>query len=563
MSRSRDMAGRIGPRAIAAGLALFLLSGAALAQPADLVVRNARVWTDGPESGAAFFAVRNGRFVHVGDPDESLIGRRTEVIDAGNRRVLPGLIDAHAHMLSGGSHLSQVNLRPAESKQDFIRRVEAWARSLPEDAWVLGGRWTTEDWASERDPSREWLDDATGGRPAYLPRMDGHSALVNSEALRRAGIDEHAPPDPEGGVIDRDPQTGEPTGVLRESAMGLVSRLIPEPTTQDKMRALRRAVTHANSFGVTAVGDIPGMDDMEAYARLNEETPSVRFFLYPVAGDWRAAHEEIRGHEIHDGRVQFRGFKAYMDGSLGSRTAYMAEPFDNNPDHEHDWRGLLREGIEDGRFRRNAQAAADLGVQTIAHAIGDQANHLLLDTLEQVYGPSLRASRCRSEHAQHLLPGDVARFGRLGVIASMQPYHKADDARYAEDYIGPERSESSYAFRSLLENGAVVAFGSDWPVVTISPWLGIEAAVTGKTLAGQRWQTQESISVEEALKCYTSRAAYACFAEDEIGRIREGLAADFLVLNQDPFSARVDWDEIGAEMVFVGGERVDLTRGGE
>lgn len=536
---------------------LLVLSACAVAsaQPADLVIDNARIWSDGQDGFASFAAVRDGRFIHVGAPDESLIGPETDRLDAQGHVVIPGMIDSHVHMLGGGEGLDQVQLRDAMSKDEFIERIATWAKSLPEDAWVLGGRWSTESWDSDEQPTKDWADEVTGGRPAFLPRMDGHSALANSKALELAGITSKGPQDPVGGVIDRDPATGEPTGILRESAMGLVSRLIPRRAEDDQVRALRRAMAHANAHGITSVCDIPGFGAMPVYERVAGDT-SVRFYLYPTAGDWATAAARASDLSLVDHSVEMRGFKAYLDGSLGSRTAYMREPFLNNTPDREGWRGLFAAGVEDGRFKRNLEAIVVPGGQPITHAIGDEANHFLLDTLDQVYGVELPQVRARSEHTQHLLPEDIARFGELGVIASMQPYHKADDGRYAEDYIGEERCRSSYAFRSLLDGGAVLAFGSDWPVVSIDPWLGVEAAVTGGTLDGKVWQTQESISVEEALRAYTSDAAWAAFAEDDIGRIAPGYLADFVVLSDDPFADGVELAEVRALMTYVGGERV-------
>lgn len=254
--------------------------------------------------------------------------------------------------------------------------------------------------------------------------------------------------------------------------------------------------------------------------------------------------------------MQIRGFKAVMDGSLGSRTALMHEPYSDNEPSKADWKGLPLPNMLDGPFEANCRAAAPIGLQAICHAIGDEGNFQLIEILQRAYGPELAKSRCRSEHAQHLLPGDIPRFGRLGIIASMQPYHKADDGRYAEQRIGAERCRSSYAFKSLLDTGAVVAFGSDWPVVSINPFLGVEAAVTGKTLAGNLWMTQENISVAEALRCYTSRAAYAMFMENEIGKIAPGYRADFIVLNESPFAPAPKWDRIAPTHVYVEGKRV-------
>lgn len=546
-----------------AGDARTIAQAAAIA-PADLVIEDARIWSDGLIGLAPFAAVRNGVFVHVGERDERFIGPATTRVDAGGRTVVPGLIDSHVHMLGGGLNLSQLGLRDAVSRADFVERVRAWAAGLPDGAWVRGGRWSTESWDEVTQPTKEWIDEAAGDHPVYLPRMDGHSALVNSVALERAGITADSPPDPEGGRIDRDPETGEPTGMLRESAMALVAGLIPEPSTDELVAALRKAMVEANRHGITAVGSIPpSVDALSAYERLIAEHDdgtapiTVRFFLYPVAFDWSRASEAATGFRGRPALVQVNGLKTYLDGSLGSRTAYMVEPFDCNHEGEEENRGLLREGIEGGQFERNLAEAAEAGLQTIAHAIGDAANKLLLDTLENAYD-ELAGARCRSEHAQHLRPQDIERFGRLGVIASMQPYHKADDGRYAEDCIGPERAESSYAFRSLLDAGAVVAFGSDWPVVSINPFLGIEAATTARTLAGDVWQPQESITVTEALRAYTAGAAYSVLAEDAIGRIAPGHRADFVILEGSPFGdvMAVDWAGMRAVETWMDGRRV-------
>ncbi|MCP3904569.1 MAG: amidohydrolase [Planctomycetes bacterium] len=530
----------------------------AAANPADLVIENARIWSDGLPALATFAAIEDGRFVYVGSPDDAYIGRGTRKLNASGRVIVPGLIDSHVHMLGGGQGLNQLQLRDVTSKAEFVAHVRGWARSLDAhgaDAWIRGGRWSTESWANPEAPTRQWIDEASGGHPLYLPRMDGHSALVNSKALELAGITAQSPPDPEGGVIDRDPVSGEPTGILRESAMGLVSGLIPESSVTERTDALRLAIREANRHGITAVADIPGIDDLAAYEQLTDDELTVRFFLYPTADDWAGAVEHVRDFPERPGWMRINGLKTYLDGSLGSRTAYMREPFlGNDAGHEH-WRGLLREGVDGGRLRRKLEAARDAGLQAIAHAIGDEANHLLLDTLAIVHD-DLPAARARSEHAQHLVARDIVRFGNLGVIASMQPYHKADDGRYAESYLGAVRCASSYAYRSLLDAGAVVAFGSDWPVVSINPFLGIEAAVTGRTLDGRSWQTQECITIGEALRCYTSRGAYGVFAEREIGRIAPGYRADFVILSRSPFDPDVKWDQIRPLSVYVEGRVV-------
>jgi predicted amidohydrolase YtcJ len=536
-------------------LALLLALQAPLA-PAHLVIDNAQIWSDGQVGFARFAAVRDGRFIHVGEPVAELVGPNTVRVDAGGRVVIPGLIDSHIHMISGGLGLTQINLRAAVSRDDFIRRVREWTREVPRGRWLLGGRWSVESWAVREEPRKEWIDFATPNTPAYLTRMDGHTALVNSAALKIAGITKDGPPDPPGGVIERDPQTGEPTGILREKAMGLVSRHIPPVSVDDKLAALKLAIREAHAHGITAVSDIPGLGDLPVYERLAAEPElSLRFFLYPTGGDWAAAAKRVRAFKGKHMAVEVKGFKAYFDGTLGSRTAMMRQPFLGNAEGKEDWRGLPMPIAVDGTFLRDARAADAAGLQSIVHAIGDEANHILLNQLSEAY-KDVRAARNRSEHAQHLLPQDIPRFARLGVIPSMQPYHKADDGRYAESYIGAERSRSSYAFKSLLDAGAMLAFGSDWPVVSINPFLGVEAAVTGKTMDGRYWQIQENITVAEALRCYTSHAAYASFAEREIGKIAPGYRADFVVLDQSPFGQGVKWESIRPLWVYLEGRRV-------
>ncbi|MCA9287193.1 MAG: amidohydrolase family protein [Phycisphaerales bacterium] len=532
---------------------------ASAVQPADLVIENARIWSDGLPAFARFAAVRDGRFVHVGEPDLALIGPDTARLDAQNRVVIPGLIDSHIHMLGGGAGLAGLQLRDAADRGEFVRRVGERAGTLRPGEWITGGRWSTDSWGDPTFPDRSWIDEATPNNPALISRMDGHSALANSLALQLAEITRDSPPDPPGGVIDRDAD-GNPTGILRESAVQLVARLIPGQNIDRKVEALRAASAEAAAHGITAVGDIPGLSDLPAYERLaGDPALSTRFFLYPTADDWRAAAMGVQWFEGRANWVQVNGFKAYLDGTLGSRTAYMSEPFLPARDGSTT-RGLLREGVEGGAFREDVQDARRAGVQVIAHAIGDAANDYFLDTLEEVYGtrgPGLRDARARAEHAQHLSPAEIARFGSLGVVASMQPLHKADDGRYAEAYIGPERCRTSYAFKDLLDAGAVLVFGSDWPVVSLNPWLGIDAAVTGRLLdSDEAWMTHQNITIGEALRCYTSRAAYALRAEDEIGKIEEGYRADFVVLSDSPFDPAVDLRTIRAMETYVEGRLV-------
>jgi hypothetical protein len=396
------------------------------------------------------------------------------------------------------------------------------------------------------EPTKEWIDAATGGRPALLTRMDGHQALANSKALTMAGITRDTP-DPSGGVIVRDPKTGEPTGILKDAAGGLVGRLIPESSNMQKLTALQDAKALFNRHGVTMIHDMSGPGDGEVFitARtmptLAPVKEQLRIHSFCSTSRWPTEPcfkpQSDQAAAVVDW-VRPAGFKGFMDGSLGSRTAYMRRPFLDNPAHDKDARGLLvefatRKAPDDmlSQFRRAARSS----LQTVVHAIGDEGNHLLLNAYETVLAEFPKA-RPRVEHAQHLLAEDIPRFGRLGVIASMQPYHKADDGRYAEKRIGYERCKTSYAFKSLLDSGAVVCFGSDWPVVSNNPFLGIHAAVTGKTLDGKIFVPEQNITVEQALRCYTSNAAYACFMENRLGIIKPGYLADIVILNEDVLS---------------------------
>jgi len=384
--------------------------------------------------------------------------------------------------------------------------------------------------------------------------MDGHSSVVNSAALKLAGITKDGPPDPPGGSIDRD-ANGEPTGILRENATSLVDRLVPAPSRDQVVAGLKAAIKHANAHGITSVCDIPGLD-LNPYAVIaREKAPTMRFFLYPSSTNFSTAITVARGFQGTPYWMDIKGFKCYMDGSLGSHTAYMHEPFSYNPpDKPADFRGIPMPGALNGQYAKNFSAASKSGFQSIVHAIGDEGNHLLLNLLERS-DPNIRKSRNRSEHAQHLLPEDIPRFANLGVIASMQPYHKADDGRYAEKHIGAERCHSSYAYRMLLDAGAKLAFGSDWPVVDLNPFLGMEAAVTGRIMTGAIWEPQNNIKVEEALRAYTSDAAYAAFAEKEVGRIQKGYRADFVVLSSSPFEANAKWKTIKPVSVYVEGRK--------
>ncbi len=535
----------------------------------DLVVHNAQIWTGNPDQPeATVLAVRGDEFAYVGDefPESSRIGKRTQVIDAQQARVVPGLIDAHLHLISGGLQLTRLNLRDVPDRATFIERVATRAKATPPGRWILGGRWSTESWPDPTQPDRAWIDAVTGDRPTLLHRMDGHGALANSAALKRAGITRNGPPDPPGGLIERDAKTGEPTGILKESAIGLVSRHVPTPSAGELDTALAAAMHHANSQGITAVHTMSPWSEYAVLKRAGDaDRLTLRVRMYVNESHWEPYIDKI-GRRRGDEWLRICGFKQFMDGSLGSRTASMAEPYTDQPDNH----GVLREVMyADGstqpdatHLTRMCEAVVDEGLSPAIHAIGDQANRIVLDTYEQVRrgGQSqsdAHAIPLRIEHAQHLLPEDIERFAKLGVVASMQPLHKADDGRYAVGAIGIERCRTSYAFRSLIESGAIVAFGSDWPVVSLNPMEGIHAAVTGRTLNNKTFVPEQNITSEQALRAYTNGAAHAACDDGKLGAIRPGALADFVILDADILSIREAAIRfVRVNQTFVGGRRV-------
>jgi len=525
---------------------------------ADLVITNAKIWTGAQPSGAepTGIAVVGDTIVAVGADAEvrTRVGANTKIIDAEGRRVIPGITDSHTHFISGGLSLSRLHLREVRGKQEFIAAVQSAAARTRKGEWVVGGRWSIESWDKPETPNRSWLDPVTGEVPVFLNRMDGHEAVVNSATLKLAGIDAAGPADPLGGEIERDPQTHEPTGLLKESAMNLVGRLIPEPSDAQRYEALLRAMKHANSLGVTSVHDMSALADVEVFRRAAAENAmTLRITAYLSVDEWSAHLDEVvkAAHDSHSPMFELVGLKGYMDGSLGSRTAYMREPYSDATPATPYPRGQLTAFASSQSFRQQVIQADAKGLQMAVHAIGDEANHLLLDAYEAAAKENLVLSleggasdpsrirtsrRLRAEHAQHLLVSDIPRFASLGVVASMQPFHKADDGRYAEKAIGTERLKGSYAFRQLVDAGALVIFGSDWPVVTLNPFPGIDAAVNAKTLSGEVWLPAHSLTVVEALRAYTVSPPKAVHQELRLGTLEAGRLADLVILLDDPLT---------------------------
>ena len=504
-------------------------TAAAAKAPALTVYRNGRIWTgvaSAPWTDA--MAVSGERIVSLGK--QALAHRTARSIDLQGALVVPGFIDNHTHYTIGSAALTQVDLESVKTKQAFIAAIGAAVRTLKPGKWLEGFGWDAERWGGEL-PMRQWVDAVTGDTPISLFRSDGHSKFLNSAALRLAGIDRNTPT-PAGGTILRDAK-GEATGILRDNALTLVDRVIPPPSDAEVDEAVRLGIKRALSRGITQVH---GCDlDWSAYhafrrLRANGE-PGIRFNAYVPIQDWERMAQIVRTEGRGDDWVRWGGVKAYVDGSLGSRTAYMEAPFADDPHN----RGLLRQPRETLQAWIDGADAA--GLQVAAHAIGTAANELALDIFAATAAKNgARDRRFRIEHVQHLAARSIPRFKAQGVIASMQPYHAIDDGRWAAGPLGSDRLEGSWAARSLMDAGATVTFGSDWPVAPLDPLKGIEAAVLRQTIDGKYpngFMPSQRISVAQSLAAYTAANAYAGFQEDRLGTIQPGNLADFTVLAAD------------------------------
>jgi predicted amidohydrolase YtcJ len=510
---------------------------------ADLVLHHGRITTQNkaqPEAQA--LAAWGERILLVGtDADvQPLIGPNTKVIDLKGRRVVPGFHDSHVHFLSSGMRLSQVALKDALDEREFGRRLRAFDKKLPPGRWIVGGLWDHDRTFQGELPTAAMLDKYVPDRPVLIQRYDGHMALANTKALKLAGITA-ATPDPEGGVIFRKPGTREPTGVLRDKAMGLVAKLIPPLTDDETAEGIRAALNEARRLGVTSVQDMDGSGARVSYFRqlqrlVRAGALTTRIRLYWPLSAWAelARIGILRG--LGNLWLTIGALKEYIDGSLGSSTAKMYESFLNEPGNTGIYVTPRRKLLED------IQKADAAGLAIAVHAIGDRGNAELLDIFAEVAkknGP--RDRRFRIEHAQHLRPQDYPRFAKLGVIASMQPFHAIDDGRWAEGRIGKQRCASSYAFRSLLDAGAKLAFGTDWSVAPLNPLLTIDAAVHRRTLDGKHpegWFPEQRITAKEALEAYTLGSAFAAFQEQDLGTLEAGKLADLVVLSRDILDPR-------------------------
>jgi predicted amidohydrolase YtcJ len=519
--------------------AALVLAGPAFAagRGLDLAYVNARLWTGEGSAALSAVGILGDRIAAVGQSAvRARSTRGTRVIDLQGAFVMPAFTDNHTHFLLGARTLSQPDLLGAKDRADFAARLGAAARARP-GHWILGGSWDEQRLGGQL-PTREWIDAETGDTPVAVPRTDLHMYLLNSAALRAAGItrDTQAP---EGGTIVRDAK-GEPTGILKDNARILWQPAVPKPTDAENEFALRNGIAHGLSHGVAQV-HIPEIE-WETHGALKllraKGEPGMRFYSFVPLADWAKMAEIVRTEGRGDDWLRWGGVKGLADGSLGSRTALFREPYTDAPTQH----GMRVTSIKD--MREWILAADKAGLHVTTHAIGDEANDDVLDIFAEavrVNGP--RDRRFRIEHAQHVRPASIPRFARQKVIASVQPFHAIDDGRWAVQRIGEKRLNGTYAFKSFFDSGAMVTFGSDFPVAPLDPLTGVFAAVTRETIDGanpQGWLPDQKVSMAQALGAYTRANAYAGFQEDRLGMVRPGYLADLTVLDTDLFSIAPD-----------------------
>lgn len=523
-------------RIIAFALVMLLLNSCSTTnETADIVYYNAKIWTgDSAEPWVSAIAVKGNTILYSGNNYSSYNGEKTTLVDLDGKLLVPGFMDNHTHFLSGGYNLASVNLRKAHTKKDFINTLKAYCDQYPDDRWIMGGDWDHEAWGGEL-PKKEWIDSITGNHPVLLSRYDGHMALANSKALSFSHIDKNTKV-PDGGEILKN-TNGDITGVFKDEAMNLVFSSIPTPTEKELTECLERGQQHAFSNGVTEVhdmGSFGGWLDLEVYRKAYKaQKLNLRIYSFVALNTWQQLDSFCRINGKGDDQLRWGGLKGFVDGSLGSTTAWFYDPYLDEPQK----RGF---NITDTVLLKKWVIGADkAGLQVAVHAIGDRANDFILDVFKSaVTENGERDRRFRIEHAQHLSAAAISRFGLENIIPSMQPYHAIDDGKWAYKRLDSARLKRTYPFKSLLRSNAKLSFGSDWTVAPLTPLEGIYAAVTRQTLDGKNpggWFPEEKISVEEALRCYTIANAFSGFEEKKLGKIKKGYLADFVILSDNIF----------------------------
>jgi predicted amidohydrolase YtcJ len=546
----------------------------------DLILVGGSIYTvEAGQPRAEAVAIRDGRIVAVGSEEEisRYQGPASTVIDLNGAFVLPGLIDNHTHFDYAAQLLLGINLLDVADAEGLAERVEAARNRLPDGAWILGGDWGAyEEWAMGSSgaeggggqdvrfkPHRDMIDTLTPETPVLLSRWDRSEYLANGVALALAGITGDTP-NPAAGAIERDPRTGEPTGILTGAAADMVRRNVPTKSFEQRLAEAEVALARLAENGVTGIHDITRAHQMQVFQHLRDEGElTVRVHARPTLENWQHLAALGIGTGYGDEYLKIGGLKGFVDGIMGNSGARFREPYDHQPDNSGIWRTMVLEPPGMAELIRGADSA---GYIPHVHAIGDLAVDTLLDWFEmaiEANGP--RERRFRMIHAQVVEEDDFERFGELGVIAEVQPYHAIDDMRWMEERIGHERCKGAYAFKSLVEGGAVLSFGSDWPGTNAAwypakPLLGIYAAVTRQTLDGQPeegWFPEERIDVETAIRAYTINNAYAAGEEDEKGSIRVGKLADFTIIDRDLFEvAPAEIKDVRVLGTIVGGRVV-------
>lgn len=506
----------------------------------DAIFVNGDIYTQAQPARVQALAVGEGRIIAIGTNDEirKLKGSQTQIVDLGGHFVMPGFNDAHVHLAAAGMRQLEVDLTGQKSLQDTQHRIGLAVNHASSSEWILGSGWDHTLWPTQTLPTRQDIDMVTNGHPAIFVRIDGHIAIANTAALTAAGISSQTKA-PEGGKIDHDAQ-GEPTGILRESAQGLVRSKVPPPTMTQRRLAAEASLADAARWGVTSAQDCSQWEDFLVYEALEKEGKlTVRISEWLRFNDPVATLEQQRKHHsLDDPMLHTTMLKGYMDGSLGSRTAALLAPYADDPGNS----GLPQ--YDQTTLNKLVQERAAAGFQLGFHAIGDRAAQMALDAFAAGENaanahaapgaPSPKDFRFRIEHDQVLAPGQIPEYKKLGVIASVQPSHLLTDMNWLEARIGPERSKISYPWKEFLDGGVPLAFGTDYPVEPINPFRGIYAAVTRKNEAGTKgFYPEQKLTIAQALAAYTTGSAYAEFAEKEKGNLAPGMFADFIVLDRD------------------------------
>ncbi|MBI1783274.1 MAG: amidohydrolase [Sphingobacteriales bacterium] len=530
-------------------------------ETADTIYFNAKIWTgDSAQPSAEAMAIKDNQIIFVGKDYAALKGDKTEMIDVGGKMIVPGFIDNHTHFLTGGYNLASVNLRTAKTKEEFISTLKTYCQQHPGDSWIQGGDWDHEAWGGEL-PNKNWIDSVTGDHPLFVSRYDGHMAFANSKALAIAKIDKNTIA-PAGGVIVKD-KNDEPTGVIKDEAMNLMFNIIPVATEKELDEYFQRAQQHAFENGVTQINDVGsygGWIDMATYRRAQQNKQlDLRIYSFVALNTWQKLDSFVKKNGRGDDLLRWGGLKGFVDGSLGSTTAWFYQPYLDAPTSN----GFTVTDTND--LRKWVLSADSAGLHVTVHAIGDHANDFILNVFEEAEKKNgNRDRRFRVEHAQHVTQSAFARFASLHVIPSMQPYHAIDDGRWAAKRLDDARLKGTYAFKSMLDAGATLTFGSDWTVAPLKPIEGIYAAVTRRTLDDKNpngWYPEQKLTVEQALKCYTVNNAYAGFFENKTGKLKAGMLADFVVLSDDLFSIQPDkiWD-VKVLRTVVDGKEVFISK---